>query len=121
MALEIPIDLKQVEGLASRGLTEQQIADSLGVSSDTIGRRKKKYADFAEAIKRGHAKGVGKIANALFEQAMSGQVAAAIFYMKNRANWTDKQQHTGPGGGPIKVESTLLEVVGVKVDDDPSS
>jgi len=101
---EIEIDLAQVEGLASRGLTEGQIADSLGISQQTITRRKKKYVDFVEAIKRGHAKGVGKVANALFEQAMNGQTAAAIFYMKNRANWTDKQQHTGPDGGALKVQ-----------------
>lgn len=98
------IDLDKVEELASRGLTEQQIADCLGISTDTIGRRKKKYADFAETIKRGQASGVSQVSNALFEQAMSGQTAAAIFYMKNRANWTDKQQHTGPDGGAVQVQ-----------------
>jgi hypothetical protein len=76
----------------------------VGISQYTLIKRKKKYVEFVEAIKRGNAAGVGQIANALFEQALAGQVAAAIFYMKNRANWTDKQQFAGPDGGAVKVQ-----------------
>lgn len=118
---EIPIDIGEVEELASRGLTEKQISDSLGISQDTLIKRKHKYSEFAEAIKRGQAKGIGTIANALYEQATSGQTAAAIFYLKNRANWSDKHEHTGPGGGPIKTETKILNVVGVAPDEHSDS
>ena len=99
---EKEIDLVQVESLAGRGLNEGQVADALGICRDTLIRRKKKYSEFSDALKKGQAKGVAKVANALFEQGMNGQTAAAIFYMKNRAGWTDKQQHTGPDGGAIQ-------------------
>lgn len=87
---EIQIDLARVESLAAIGLNEGQIADALGICRETFIQRKKKYSDFLEALKRGQAKGVAKITNALFEQGMAGQTAAAIFYLKNRAGWTDK-------------------------------
>ena len=109
---EIPIDLQQVENLAARGLNEAQVAHALGIHPDTLIKRKKKYVEFSDALKRGQAKGIAKIANALFEQGMSGQTAAAIFYMKNRAGWTDKQQHTGPGGGPIEHKVTNVTFTG---------
>ena len=42
-----------VESLAAQGLTNQQIADSLGISERTLQNRKKKdNAEFAEAIKK---------------------------------------------------------------------
>ena len=101
---EIQIDLQQVENLAARGLNETQVAHALGIHRDTLIQRKKKYSDFADALKRGQAKGIAKIANALFEQGMNGQTAAAIFYMKNRAGWRDKLEHTGEDGGALVVK-----------------
>ena len=89
---EIKIDLAQVEKLASIGLNEQQIADSLGISQPTLARRKAKYEDFVEALKRGKAKGIAVVANNLFEQSKAGNVSAGIFFMKNRAGWSDKQE-----------------------------
>ena len=44
--------IEQVENFASRGLTDQQIADSLGVSRSTISRRKKDNDAFDAAIKK---------------------------------------------------------------------
>ena len=109
---EIPIDLQQVENLAARGLNESQVAHALGIHPDTLIQRKKKYTEFSDALKRGQAKGIAKIANALFEQGMNGQTAAAIFYMKNRAGWTDKMQHAGEGGGPIEHKVTSVTFTG---------
>jgi len=91
---KIEIDLGQVEKLAAVGLNEGQVADALGISVETLSDRKKTSRDFLDALKRGKAKGVAKVSNALYEQAMSGQTAAAIFFMKNRAGWTDRQEAT---------------------------
>ena len=88
---EIEIDLKQVEKLAAIGLNEQQVADSLGICGDTMRSRKSKYPEFIEALKRGKAKGIATVANNLFEQSKDGNVSAGIFFMKNRAGWSDKQ------------------------------
>ena len=85
----IEIDLTQVEALASRGLSQQQIADALGISERTLRNRKKDSAEFAEAIKRGRAKGISKVANVLYEKAMSGSTPELIFFMKAVGKWRD--------------------------------
>lgn len=85
----IEIDISQVEAMAGRGLTEEQIAHSLGISHDTLFRRKKDSAEFREAIKKGKAKGLRQITNSLFTSATNGNVTAQIFYLVNRdpENW----------------------------------
>ena len=95
---EKPISLKQVEKLASIGLNEQQIADSLGIHGDTMRRRKKKYTEFCEALSRGQAKGIEKVVSALFNTAVEGSVPAQSLFLKNRAGWSDKQEITGADG-----------------------
>ena len=92
---EIEIDLKEVERLASIGLNEGQVAAALGICQDTLTRKKRKYVDFADALKAGQAKGVATVANNLFEQSGEGNVSAGIFFMKNRAGWSDKVDTTG--------------------------
>lgn len=99
----IEIDIDEVERLASRGLTQQQIADCLGISQKTIERRAKESVEFVEAIKRGQARGIATITNALFEQSLAGNVAAGIFYLKNRAFWTDRQQLLGDDEKPLAI------------------
>ena len=89
---KIQIDIDEVEKLASIGLNEQQIADYIGISTDTMGRRKVDDKNFAECINRGKAKGIATVAKNLFQQSADGNVSAGIFFMKNRAGWKDKQE-----------------------------
>jgi transcriptional regulator with XRE-family HTH domain len=106
-AKKIEIDLKEAEKLASRGLSLEQIAAAMGISARTLGSRKAESAELAEAIKRGQAQGIGTIANALFENALGGNVTAQIFYLKARAQWKDKHEDNPEDGDeptPVKVE-----------------
>lgn len=89
---KIEIDLKQVEALATNGLTLQQIADSLGISVDTLYLRKRENKDFQDAIKRGKAKGIAIVTNKLMEQIKSGNTTAMIFFLKSQAGWKESQQ-----------------------------
>ena len=97
----IEIDLKKVEKLAALGLNESQVADSLGISVSTLQERKDSSSDFYHALKTGQAKGVATIANNLFEQSKDGNVSAGIFYMKNRAGWSDKADTTVEHKGEV--------------------
>lgn len=103
------IDLAQVESLAASGLTNEQIALALGISRSNHFQRKKENKDYLDAIKRGEAKGVAKVANALFQNAMSGNTTAQIFYLKNRSceSWSDRVENHMTGDGsvlPTKVQ-----------------
>src|SRR5262249_8423904 len=89
----IPPDVKKVEQLASRGLTQQEIADALGIGLSTLYEKKVEFEEFAEAINRGKAKGIEEIANSLYESATKAKnVAAQIFYLKARAKWRDNDE-----------------------------
>jgi len=52
MAKTKEIDLEKVEELASLGLSEQQIADSLGISRSTLSRRKNDNETFDTALRK---------------------------------------------------------------------
>ena len=90
---KIEIDLAKVEALASRLLSKEQIAISLGISERTLYTNQKESAEFAEAIKRGREKGVATIANKLVESAIDGNTTAQIFILKTHGGqeWKDKQ------------------------------
>lgn len=87
----ISIDLAQVEQLAARGLSQQQIAYALGISERTLYARKKENADFADAIKKGRALGVSVVAGHLMRQIERGNITAIIFYLKAQAGWKETQ------------------------------
>lgn len=83
---------QEAGSLASHGLTKAQIAASLGFCRDTLRRKEKEYSALSAAIKKGQAQGIAEISNALYESAMSGNVTAQIFFLKNRASseWKDR-------------------------------
>lgn len=88
---KIEIDIAQVEQLASQGLSQQQIADSLGISERTLRNRKRESTEVAEAIKRGKAKGVAFVTNKLMQSIKKGNIAAMIFFLKTQGGWHEKQ------------------------------
>ena len=89
---KIKIDLAKVEALASRLLSKEQIAISLGIGTTTLYSRQKENVEFEEAIKRGRERGVASIANKLVESAMAGNTTAQIFVLKTHGGqeWKDK-------------------------------
>lgn len=97
-------NLEQVRLMASRGLTKEQIADSLGISYQTFNERTKEIPEFLEAIKIGQALGIKQISNALFSSAKSGNTTAQLFYLKCRAGWKETQVNevSGIDGKPIE-------------------
>jgi hypothetical protein len=64
-----PAVIRKCEKLAARGLTIIQIGTSLGWSEETIHKKKREYPELAESIRRGQAKGIETISNALYKRA----------------------------------------------------
>ena len=90
-----PEVLKEVEEMAGRGLTVNQIASCLGISPSTFYLRQAEFSEFSEAIKKGQAIGISKVTNKLFENAaVKGDNVAIIYYLNNRdkENWSNKNE-----------------------------
>lgn len=108
--------LDEIQGWAMSGITDEQIADNLGVAASTLYEYKKKYPEFSEALKKGKDIADAQVVNALFKLATGfsyseetttaiGEVVsiqryskpnttAAIFWLKNRQpdKWRDKSE-----------------------------
>ena len=95
--------LKQVQSLASQGLTQDQIALTLGIVPATLYNKKKENVEFMEAIHAGKAKGIATISNALFKSAKAGSVPAQRYYLstRDRENWAERHEITGANGSPL--------------------
>jgi hypothetical protein len=129
---------EHAEALASQGLTKQQIALALGIGESTLYEKQAKFPEFKDAIKRGQAKGIAKVANALFERAVgftteeekafchAGRIVtqrvikiyppdttAAIFYLKNRApeDWKDRLPDAPPGNDKPLPQKVSVEII----------
>ena len=83
--------LAKVEHLAARGLSQQQVCHALGFSETWWYDAKQKNSDISESFKRGQAKGLAEVSNAIYEQGLNGSTGAACFYLKNRDpdRWSD--------------------------------
>lgn len=103
----IQIDLDKVEQLAQVCDNEEEIALALGISYRTLQNRKKDFANFATAIKKGKAKANAFVGGKLMSLIKEGNPAAIIFYMKSRCGWreTVRQEITGAEGDAVKVET----------------
>ena len=111
---ELKDKLILIKGMARDGLTQQQIADNLGINVDTLIEYKKKYTDFSEALKKGKEVVDIEVENALLKRALGYKydevtyengvetkrvtkevqpdTTAQIFWLKNRKpnNWKDR-------------------------------
>ena len=87
-----PEKLLLLEGWARDGLTDEQIAQNIGISASTLYEWKRRYPEMSEALKRGKEIVDILVENALFKKALSGDVTAQIFWLKNRRpkKWRDK-------------------------------
>ena len=105
--------LKKIEKLAGLGLSDQAIADSLGVSRSTISRRKRDDDTFDAIIRKGKIKAVADISSALYDSAMSGNSQSIHFFLKNRANtddlgnWRDRTETTN-------ISVNLADIIGTR-------
>lgn len=122
--------IEQAEKLASLGATDIEVADFFSVDVRTIYRWKHAHAEFCQALNAGKEKADERVVSSLYHKAVGytfesekifqhqGEIirapvrehvapdtTAAIFWLKNRrpSDWRDKQEHTGPDGGPLQV------------------
>ena len=94
---------KQVEALASFGVPRSEIAKVAGICLATLAKH------YGDTLDIAATKANSLVAQSLFNRAVKGDGAAAtsaaIFWLKVRAGWREKDVHevTGPNGGPIQM------------------
>lgn len=85
--------LIKLEGWARDGLTDEQIADNIGISRPTLYEWKKRYPDISDALKKGKEVVDRQVENALLKKALGYTV---IETTKERiADTGQKQRHDG--------------------------
>lgn len=114
-----PEGLLKIEGWARDGLTDEQIAENVGINPATLYVWKKKYNEISESLKKGKEVVDRQVENALLKRALGYEyeevkekfegnvmiertvtkkevvpdVTAQIFWLKNRKReaWADRQ------------------------------
>ena len=100
-----PDGLTLLEGWARDGLTDEQIARNMGVSTKTLYNWKSDHLPILQALKRGKEVVDYQVENALLASALDGNTTAQIFWLKNRRpdKWRDKPQEEKQAADTVKV------------------
>lgn len=100
-----PENLTLLEGWARDGLTDEQIADRIGINVKTLYEWKNKFSKICKSLKKGKEVADYQIENALFNSALEGNVTAQIFWLKNRRadKWRDKQKEESNADNKITI------------------
>ena len=88
--------LELIEGWAMDGLTDEQIANKLGIGTSSFYDYKNKYSEFSESLKKGKDIIDYQVEKALLNKALKGDTTAIIFWLKNRRpdKWRDRKEHS---------------------------
>lgn len=114
-------------------LTQELIADHLGISRSTFKRILKRDDETLALYKNARASVIAKISQTLIGKAIKGDMTAMIFFLKTQAGWreTNRTEHVLPGAASDALDSdpkvmtkedltqTLREVFGHDHDDIP--
>lgn len=109
-----PDSLVLLESYARDGLTDEEIAEKVGITVRTLYRWQKHSVTNAdgeltypikEALRKGKELPDRKVENALLNKALSGDVTAMIFWLKNRRpdRWSDKPKQSYETSEPVRI------------------
>ena len=126
---------EQARKLCDLGAVDRELADFFEISEVTLNAWKAKHPDFLKSLKAGKVEADDRVERSLYQRAVGyshpdthisnyqGEVTltpitkhyppdttACIFWLKNRRKdeWRDRQEHTGPDGGPVQVEDVTV-------------
>jgi len=109
-----------LQGWARDGLTEEQIAQNMGISVRTLSTYKKQHFPILQALKKGKEVVDFAVENSLLKKALAGDVTAMIFWLKNRRRdkWRDRYDMSADVSGLRKIEALMEGLDAESKDDD---
>lgn len=101
-----------LEGWARDGLTKEQIAHNIGIGRTTLFEWEQKEPNIANTLKKGREVVDFEVENALLKNALSGNVTAQIFWLKNRKKneWREKVELPVDSRELSNVEKLLAKI-----------
>lgn len=86
--------LTRIKGWAMDGLTDEQIAQNMGVTRKTLYEWKDRFSDISDTLKETKDVADRNVENALYQAALAGNTTAMIFWLKNRKpdKWREKRE-----------------------------
>jgi len=115
-----PEGLTLLEGWARDGLTDEQMAQRMGITAKTLYEWKKRYGKICEALKKGKEVVDYQVENALLSAALEGNTTAQIFWLKNRRpdKWRDKPEESrGARDAETNAQDDLMRAIKEAVGD----
>jgi hypothetical protein len=95
---------KTVKAMAGYGIRQEEIALVLSIDPKTLRKAFRLELDTGKTI------ATSKVAEALYQNALSGNVSAQIFWMKAQAGWSEKVRIADADGDKLDF-SALMGVV----------
>ncbi len=98
-----------VEGMVASGVTQKSIAQMLEMSEDCLQKHYRRELDM------GAERAVALLSRSLYRRAMQGDTTAAIFWLKARGRWRDRDAMSPVvvmpqgDGEPPKLEQKQVE------------
>lgn len=98
-----------LEGWARDGLSNEQIANNIGINAKTLYDWKNKESKISEALKKGKEVVDFEVENALYKSAMEGNVTAQIYWLKCRRKekWGEDKEQGNESKTKITIVNTL--------------
>lgn len=118
---------KEVETLAAY-LTQEQIADFLGMSRRSFANKLKSDKTLFAHYKKGKAKAIAKASGKLMKMVHDGNLTAIIFFLKTQAGWRegiDVTSNNNTVGAPKQINvigrKTATKESGTEDEEKPGS
>lgn len=99
---------EQAKNYCLLGATDVDLARFFGVTPRTIITWRKAHPEFHEACEDGKARADALVARSLYNNALSGDTTACIFWLKNRQKHAWRDRHEIDHSGKVAVDPIQL-------------
>ena len=106
-------DAKLVESLSQYGVPQEEIAQRIGISVDTM------VNVYRAEILRGRGNANANVGKRLFQKAMDGDTTALIFWAKTRLGWreTSRTEVVSPDGSMSPASPVSIDLSEMSPED----